>query len=129
MKILATLLTLSGTCLLTACVSPIAMTTQHNTVFPENEYSSLRSLPNYQANQVKLVEVGQHKDQVRQILGNPHFYEGIFSPKVWNYALGLKLQKNGDYENCRLRIDFDKDNRVQTLTWKDKVCSDVVYRD
>lgn len=118
---------LSSVLALSACNGVLMNNSQKTPAFADVEYSHLKGLPNYDASQVRLVEIGQHKDQVRHILGNPHFREGIMSPKVWNYALGLKLSENGDYQNCRLRIDFNQNNRVEKLTWKDKVCADFVY--
>lgn len=118
---------MSSVLALSACNGVLMNNSQKIPAFADVEYSHLKGLPNYDVNQVRLVQIGQHKDQVRQALGNPHFREGIMSPKVWNYALGLKLSDNDNYQNCRLRIDFDQDNRVETLTWKDKVCADFVY--
>lgn len=128
MKTLSTSFLVLGTLLMTACSAPMAMSSQNRSDFPKAERSYLDSLPSYQVSQVSLLQLGQHKDQVRQILGNPHFNEGVFAPKVWNYALGLQVQQNGAYENCRLRIDFDKNDRVQALTWKDQICADTVYK-
>ena len=127
MKIILKSLMLSSVLALSACNGVLMNNSQKTPAFADVEYSHLKGLPNYDASQVRLVEIGQHKDQVRHVLGNPHFREGIMSPKVWNYALGLKLSDNDNYQNCRLRIDFDQDNRVETLTWKDKVCADFVY--
>ena len=111
---------------LAAC-NPLLNKAPKEGAFPTVEHSYLRDLPHYQAEDIKLVEVGQHKEQVRQVLGSPHFNEGVFSPKVWNYALGLKLDGYEGYQNCRLRIDFDRNNRVTQLTWKDQICADTVY--
>ncbi|MFC6203668.1 MULTISPECIES: outer membrane protein assembly factor BamE [Psychrobacter] len=126
MKVILKAVMLSAVLALTACTNVFMNNSQKTPAFSEVEYSHLKGLPNYDVSQVRLLEVAQHKDQVRQILGNPHFNEGIFSPKVWNYALGLKLSANNDYQNCRLRIDFDRNNRVEKLTWKDQVCADFV---
>lgn len=126
MKIILKTVMLSSVLALSACNGVLMNNSQITPAFADVEYSHLKGLPNYDVSQVRLVQIGQHKDQVRQALGNPHFREGIMSPKVWNYALGLKLSNNSDYQNCRLRIDFDQDNRVETLTWKDKVCADFV---
>lgn len=126
MKIILQTLMLSSVLLLTACNGVFMNNSQKTPAFADTEHSHLRGLTNYNVEQVRLVELGQHKDQVRQIMGNPHFREGIMGPKVWNYAIGLQLSPNTDYQNCRLRIDFDKDNRVETLTWKDQICADFV---
>lgn len=127
MKIILKSLMLSSVLVLSACNGVLMNNSQKTPAFADVEYSHLKGLPNYDVSQVRLVEVGQHKDQVRQALGNPHFREGIMSPKVWNYALGLQLSEGAEYQNCRLRIDFDRYNHVEALTWKDQVCADFVH--
>lgn len=126
MKIILKSLVLSGAVALSACSSVPMFQTQETPAFPSVNYSHLKGLPNYTVSQVQLVQVGQHKDQVRHVLGNPHFREGIMSPKVWNYAIGLQLPESTDYQNCQLRIDFDKHNRVEQLSWKEQSCADAV---
>ena len=94
MKLILKAVMLSAVLALSACTNVFMNNSQKTPAFADVEYSHLKGLPNYDVKQVRLVEVAQHKDQVRQILGNPHFNEGIMSPKVWNYALGLKLTEN-----------------------------------
>lgn len=126
MKTILKSVVLSGAVALSACSSVPMFQTQEAPAFPSINYSHLKGLPNYTVSQVQLVQVGQHKDQVRHVLGSPHFREGIMSPKVWNYAIGLPLSGSTAYQNCQLRIDFDKHNRVQQLSWKEQSCADLV---
>jgi len=129
MKIIFRTLILSNILILSACSNLKAFDTHYADAneFPIMSQSYLKSLPHYDINQVKLVQVGQHKDQVRHILGEPHFRTNLLGPKIWNYTLGLPLTESVGYQNCQLRINFDKENRVESLLWKDQECSDKVY--
>ncbi|WP_440465439.1 outer membrane protein assembly factor BamE [Psychrobacter sp. ASPA161_6] len=129
MKIIFKTLVLSNILILSACSNLSAFDT-HNadaTAFPVMSQSYLKSLPYYDINQVKLIQIGQHKDQVRQILGNPHFRTNVLGPKIWNYNIGLQLGGNVAYNNCQLRVNFDKNNYVESFMWKDKQCADQVH--
>lgn len=126
MKIILKSMALAGVFGLSACSSVPMFTMQEPTTFPSVAHSPLKDLQRYDISQVRKLDVGLHKDQVRHLLGNPHFREGIFSPKVWNYAIGLQQSGTNQYQNCQLRIDFDKHNRVQQLSWKDQSCADLV---
>lgn len=126
MKIILKSMVFAAVVGLSACSSVPMFTPQQPEAFPSVAQSPLKGLQRYDVSQVQKLDVGLHKDQVRQLLGNPHFREGIFSPKTWNYAIGLPQSGSKEYQNCQLRIDFDKHNRVQQLSWKDQSCADLV---
>ncbi len=126
MKIILKTMLLSGAVALSACSSVPMMTMQEPTVFPSVAQSHLKALPRYDVSQVQKLDIGLNKDQVRHLLGNPHFREGILGNKTWNYAIGLQTPDSTEYQNCQLRIDFDKHNQVQQLRWKDQSCADMV---
>lgn len=126
MKIILKTIVLSGAVALSACSSVPMMTMQEATVFPSVAQSHLKALPRYDVSQVQKLDIGLNKDQVRHLLGNPHFREGILATKTWNYAIGLQTPGSTEYQNCQLRIDFDRHNKVQQLRWKDQSCAGLV---
>ena len=72
---------------------------------------------------VARLQTNLNKDQVRHLLGSPHFDEGVFGPKVWNYVLDVRLPQSAQYQRCELHLEFDKHGFVENMHWKDRVCA------
>ncbi|UBU47630.1 OmpA family protein [Cobetia amphilecti] len=70
------------------------------------------------------INQGQSKDQVRQLLGNPHFSEGFFGVREWNYVFNLYTpEKSGDYITCQYQVEFDEVMALEATRWRDTQCS------
>ena len=91
--------------------------------FPAFEKSYLKQVKRYEAGDVARLQANLNKDQVRHLLGNPHFDEGVFGPKVWNYVLDVRLPKSAQAQRCELHLEFDKHGFVRNVHWKDSVCA------
>lgn len=66
---------------------------------------------------------GMNKDQVQALLGTPHFNEGLWGVRSWNYLFNLRPRIGAEPVRCQFRIVFDADGRAQAQSWKPASCA------
>lgn len=95
------------------------------TKFPVISESYLKQVNRYGSEDISRLEQGLNKDQIRFILGNPHFSEGVFASKTWNYVLDVQQPKAQSYLRCQLQIQFNEKNNVEHLFWSSDACANL----
>ncbi|ABR74636.1 plastocyanin [Actinobacillus succinogenes] len=81
--------------------------------------SQFGSWPNW--DNVRMVERGMNKDQIANLLGRPHFSEGLYGVREWDYAFNYR--ENGVHKICQYKVLFDKNMNAQSFFWYPNGCN------
>ena len=65
------------------------------------------------------VKAGVTKDQLYYLLGRPHYNEGFFGVREWNYLFHFHTPGQGTngVTTCQFKVLFDKDKIAQNFYW------------
>ena len=74
---------------------------------------------------LRAVAPGVTKDQLYDLLGRPHFREGLAGPREWDYIFHFR-KAGGGVTTCQYKAIFDKDYKAQTFHWLPAGCGDVL---
>lgn len=69
------------------------------------------------------VRAGMGKDQLRELLGWPHFSEGLWGVREWNYIFHFYTGKGSDYVTCQYMVRFNGDELMTGGWWKNPDCA------
>lgn len=96
-----------------------------NPIWPSVEKSTFNhngsqfgSWPN--RNNIHLIEKGMNKDQIYNLIGRPHFSEGIARVREWDYVFNFR--DHGEHHICQFKILFDKNMNVGSVYWLPESC-------
>jgi OOP family OmpA-OmpF porin len=78
------------------------------------------SYPN--ADNVLSLAPGMSKDHLYQLVGPPHFDEGVFGVREWNYLFNFKRHEGGMIA-CQLKVSFDDNERANAFDWSPGICA------
>lgn len=73
---------------------------------------------------LRAVRPGMSKDQLYDLLGRPHFSEGLVAVREWDY--GFHFRTGGGVVSCRYKVLFDRDYRAQSFHWQPSVCANFI---
>ena len=68
---------------------------------------------------------GMTKHQLYDLLGAPHFSEGVFGVRRWNYIFAFR-ETSGGVIKCQFQVQFDKNHLAQAYYWKPESCKDLL---
>ena len=66
---------------------------------------------------------GMGKDQVRELLSWPHFSEGLFGAREWNYLFHFRTDASAGLASCQYMVRFNQDMLTTGTYWKDPACA------
>lgn len=99
--------------------------TSNHLVWPKTEeakfsYGDYRgSWPNW--DNVAMIEAGMDKYQIYNLIGVPHFSEGLAGVREWDYVFNYR--ENGVHKTCQYKILFDKNMVAQNFFWYPNGCN------
>lgn len=92
-------------------------------VFPEPSSASAKGgiFPN--VDNLRQIAAGVTKDQLYDLLGAPHFAEGIGAVREWDYLFQFRTVPGTSVTICQYKVLFDKDILARTFHWKPAGCA------
>ncbi len=104
------------------CAAPRQAPDAQGVSFPARESSYRSEGVVVSGETVRLLQPGLSKDQVRQLIGSPHFSEGLLGVREWNYILRMP-GNDAALANCQLQLRFDEQNKVASTHWQSETCA------
>lgn len=71
---------------------------------------------------LRLIQAGLDKPQVAALIGYPHFSEGVWGVREWNYLFHFR-DAGGAATACQFKILFDRDKLARSFYWKPEACA------
>ncbi|MEL1265898.1 OmpA family protein [Pseudoxanthomonas putridarboris] len=97
-------------------------------IFPSTDRIVLKegTFPNVDS--LRTVGAGITKDQLYELLGRPHFREGYYGVREWDYLFHFRMPGNGIL-TCQYKVIFDAEYRGQSFHWAPASCADLLDKD
>ncbi|WP_430391629.1 OmpA family protein [Dyella sp. 20L07] len=96
-------------------------------IFPDPAHSTMPEGEFVNVENLRKVAPGMSKEQLQDLLGAPHFDEGVFGVKRWNYLFDFrKADGSGQFFQCQYQIVFDKNKLADQFYWKPETCKAVL---
>jgi outer membrane protein assembly factor BamE (lipoprotein component of BamABCDE complex) len=66
---------------------------------------------------------GMNKHQVQTLLGTPHFNEGLWGVREWNYLFNFRRAVGATPVQCQFQVKFDHDGVAVGHAWQPESCA------
>lgn len=99
-----------------------AASSERSVDFPDMDKAWLKNGTFIDVEQLRRIGPGMSKNQVRELISYPHFSEGLFGPREWNYIFNFRTGKGHEFITCQYIVHFDKDMKSQDFHWKGADC-------
>jgi outer membrane protein OmpA-like peptidoglycan-associated protein len=71
---------------------------------------------------LRALHAGLNKQQISQLIGWPHFEEGVWGVREWNYVFNFR-DADDHVTVCQYKILFDHDKLARSFYWKPEDCA------
>lgn len=107
--------------------APLASSSAGEAVsFPEPGKASLKEGVFADPADLRRFAPGMSKRQLYALLGTPHFNEGMWGVREWNYLFNFRTPQRGEYFTCQFQVRFDGKGIAQGGYWKPQSCAALV---
>ena len=72
---------------------------------------------------LRLVRAGLNKQQVSDLIGYPHFSEGVWGVREWNYLFNFRRPDTDEVTVCQFKVLFDEGKLARSFYWKPESCA------
>lgn len=70
------------------------------------------------------VHAGLNKQQISDLVGYPHFSEGVWGVREWNYVFNFREPVQSDHVvTCQFKVLFDENKIAQRFYWLPEECA------
>ena len=79
------------------------------------------TFPNRQS--LVMVKAGLNKPQISALIGYPHFHEGVWSVREWNYLFHFRDPGTDAVTTCEFKVLFDEQKLARGFYWNPESCA------
>ncbi|GAA7769756.1 MULTISPECIES: outer membrane protein assembly factor BamE [Cupriavidus] len=74
---------------------------------------------------LRMLAPGMTKSQLYPLLDRPHFNEGFFGVREWDYLFNFRTGRAApnDIVQCQMKVVFDKNEKTRAYYWKPESCA------
>lgn len=72
---------------------------------------------------LRQMRAGLNKQQVSDLIGYPHFSEGVWGVREWNYVFNFRKPDSDEVTVCQYKVLFDNDKVARSFYWKPESCA------
>jgi outer membrane protein assembly factor BamE (lipoprotein component of BamABCDE complex) len=70
---------------------------------------------------LRRIAPGMTKDQLYDLVGRPHFREGLFGVREWDYVFNFRAA--GGVKTCQYKVIYDAELRARSFHWLPADCA------
>ncbi|MGS0891208.1 outer membrane protein assembly factor BamE [Burkholderia stagnalis] len=75
---------------------------------------------------LRQVVPGITENQVYLLIHEPHFSEGTYGVRAWNYLFRFRTGPGNAFATCQYQVRFNAQRLVEATYWKDPACAQYV---
>lgn len=91
--------------------------------FPDPGSAWLKGGTFVDVEQLRRIGAGMTKNQTRELIGAPHFSEGLWGSTVWNYVFNFRIGAGDAFVTCQYQVVFSS-GVSSAFYWKEPACAD-----
>ena len=73
--------------------------------------------------QLQSLRYGMNKQQIAALIGYPHFNEGVWNVREWNYVFNFRDEGSDSITVCQFKALFDEEKLARSFYWLPQPCS------